>query len=439
MYTRVVWQMIHPVLCSNKVIVVAEDWPCWLGCLLAVNKPVQAAFVTKEMAAIFPQQAHWLSRLSDFEAMTDVLDEWQHCVILGAGSHAFQHLITPKLRRHVGPFIFANNMVFTGRQKYDLDRLYRSWETHDVPLGLESVTVQHADFGGVTSAAHVLSFRGVARSIFTPTAPLPRTLHHVLCDTTQTALQEIVVPSPLFDPQPRSPIYVDGLMQREGLFDVSRPTAHIACPSVFKASGWGRRGLSATETLRAFDVSPLMDKVLMPHRRARTLLQQSITPLIVTAICRNLWSTGGDARGASAEPASTDEDLPSDAKEMDEDKEGYEGNELEGKEDTSELEDKGYGRNEVEGKEGTSELEDKGKNDGTGEQEENNRKMALNQDQELFKAIKKAHDLAKAVKSDDSEVPKHLWDVAVCRGPPSLEQAKALSTLRVFMLRIYRK
>ena len=147
----------------------------------------------------------------------------------------------------------------------------------------------------------------------------------------------------------------------------------------------------------------------------------------------------GGARGASAEPASTDEDLPNDAKGMDKDKEGYEGNEVEGKEDTSELEDNGYGGNEVEGKEGTSELEDKGKNDDTGEQEENNREMVLNQDQELFKAIKKAHDLAKAVKSDDAEVPKHLWDVAVCRGPPSLEQAKALSTLRVFMLRIYRK
>ncbi|KAL3826345.1 hypothetical protein ACHAXA_003669 [Cyclostephanos tholiformis] len=68
-------------------------------------------------------------------------------------------------------------------------------------------------------------------------------------------------------------------------------------------------------------------------------------------------------------------------------------------------------------------------NEGDGEIEED----------EVLKAIKKAHDLAKAVKSDDAEVPKHLWDIVVCRGPPSPEHAKALSTLRLFMMRIYRK
>ena len=168
--------MIHPVVCSNKVIIVAENWPCWLGCLLAVNTPVQAAFVTKEMVSVFPEYSHWLSKLSDFEAMSVVPDDWQDYVILGSGSHEFLRLIMPKLRHHAGPFIFANDMVFTGRRQYDLDRLYRSWITHDITLGLESVVVRHAEFGGVTSAFHVVSFRSVTRSVFTPTAPLPRTL-----------------------------------------------------------------------------------------------------------------------------------------------------------------------------------------------------------------------------------------------------------------------
>jgi hypothetical protein len=74
---------------------------------LAVNVRVQAAFVTKKMAAVFPQQAHWLSLLTDFELMTSVPDEWQDYVILGSGLHEFLHLIMPKLRQHVGPFIFA--------------------------------------------------------------------------------------------------------------------------------------------------------------------------------------------------------------------------------------------------------------------------------------------------------------------------------------------
>ena len=122
-YTSVVWQMIHIVLCSTKVIVIAKDWSCWLGCLLAVNVPVQAAYITKEIATIFPQQAHWHSRLLEFEVMTDVPDEWQDYAILGLGSHAFLRLIMPKLQCHVDLFIFANGMVFTGRRKYDLYQL----------------------------------------------------------------------------------------------------------------------------------------------------------------------------------------------------------------------------------------------------------------------------------------------------------------------------
>jgi hypothetical protein len=89
----------------------------------------------------------------------------------------------------------------------------------------------------VTSARHMISFRGVSQDIFTPKARLPRTLWHVLSDTTADAMQEISAPTPLADPLLRAPIYVDGLMQWEGLFDLAWPTAHIACPCVFKATG----------------------------------------------------------------------------------------------------------------------------------------------------------------------------------------------------------
>ena len=53
--------------------------------------------------------------------------------------------------------------------------------------------------------------------------------------------------------------------------------------------------------------------------------------------------------------------------------------------------------------------------------------------------VKLQHDLAKAVKSDDAEVPVHLWNAKICRGPVSAEQAKSLDVLRSFLLRIYRK
>ena len=59
--------------------------------------------------------------------------------------------------------------------------------------------------------------------------------------------------------------------------------------------------------------------------------------------------------------------------------------------------------------------------------------------QDRIKIMKREHDLAKAVKSDDAEVPVHLWDSKVCRGPATLRQAASLQTLREAFLRVYRK
>lgn len=51
--------------------------------------------------------------------------------------------------------------------------------------------------------------------------------------------------------------------------------------------------------------------------------------------------------------------------------------------------------------------------------------------------IKREHDLAKAVKSDDAEVPRHLWDERIFQGPISEEQMKALGTMRRGLLKVY--
>jgi hypothetical protein len=164
--------------------------------------------------------------------------------------------------------MYANDVVFTGRCQCKLEQLYKAWAAHDSSLNLEWITVCHAEFGGVTSAKHVISFKGVKRSVFSPISPLPRTLSHVLDAALPNAVQEIPAPSPLPDPILRSPIYFDGLMRPEGLFDVMRPSANIACQSVFKATEWGCRCLSAAESLRAFDVLPAMDTALLTQRRA---------------------------------------------------------------------------------------------------------------------------------------------------------------------------
>jgi hypothetical protein len=55
----------------------------------------------------------------------------------------------------------------------------------------------------------------------------------------------------------------------------------------------------------------------------------------------------------------------------------------------------------------------------------------------LLKRVKEEHDVAKAVKSDDAEVPVHLWDCAVFGREPSEEEGKALALLRQRLMVVY--
>jgi hypothetical protein len=57
----------------------------------------------------------------------------------------------------------------------------------------------------------------------------------------------------------------------------------------------------------------------------------------------------------------------------------------------------------------------------------------------IFEKLKQEHDLAKAVKSDNAEVPVELWDQAVCKGPPSSDKKAALTTLRAYILSRYQR
>ncbi len=57
----------------------------------------------------------------------------------------------------------------------------------------------------------------------------------------------------------------------------------------------------------------------------------------------------------------------------------------------------------------------------------------------LLDKLKEEHDMAKAVKSDDARVPVHLWDKGMVGHEPTDDQKEALSMIRIFCLRVYRR
>jgi hypothetical protein len=61
------------------------------------------------------------------------------------------------------------------------------------------------------------------------------------------------------------------------------------------------------------------------------------------------------------------------------------------------------------------------------------------EDSTLFNRLKRETNLAKAVKSNNTKVPIHIWDAAGCRTDPMAIQKEALSRLQTFLLRVYRQ
>jgi hypothetical protein len=263
--------MIHPIICHHKIVVIAQDWPCWLAPALAMNLPITAVFITKAIQSLFAAREY--IPLVSIDARWEVPPDWSSYTVLASGTHEWFNFVSTKLSAHVGPFIYATDVVFRGRRPRDVLRLLDAWSNLRARQGFTLRVVRHTNFGGVLSGIHLLSFWGVDAAVFHPPPALPPILTHVVnAATPDDPSREIEFPCPIDVPILRAPIVRDGMLQLEGLFDVFEPSVPVACPCVFKASGWVQRSLSTKELLRVFDTPLDMDNFLIADRRARIVI-----------------------------------------------------------------------------------------------------------------------------------------------------------------------
>jgi len=162
----IVHQMIHPVVGTGDIVVVAQEWPCWLPVALAWGLPVTAVFVQARFCLLF---AHLMEdtvvwgTLQEWSALMQWPIDWETCTVLVSSKSDFLSVVLPKLSTHVGLLLYSTDMVFTGHHLQLVHGLYSSWShkwwlEHDLCL----VVVAHADFGGVTTAIHLIAYRGMA-------------------------------------------------------------------------------------------------------------------------------------------------------------------------------------------------------------------------------------------------------------------------------------
>ncbi len=249
--------------------------------------------------------------LSTFADMWEAPEEWNSCTVLASGSNKYLGFIRSRLMHHEGPFIYSTDLIVKNHRRRDIICLLDTWARLCKEQGLESAIISLADFGGVTSAIHIISYHHVDQLVFTPPWALPQVLAHILNAASPDAAREISEPPPLSDDVPRTPIKEGELLRQEGFLDVFGATnLQIACPCVFKLTGWAQRLLLAKEVLRAFDVPLNMDAILLKEcqeRRIGGLLFRAITPLVVTSIFRALWSK---SRGVEGDVPVIQQELP---------------------------------------------------------------------------------------------------------------------------------
>jgi hypothetical protein len=112
-------------MCPNHIVVIAQEWLCWLSALIALKLSLVVAFITKEFQSIFNVPQY--SPLSTIADMWEAPEEWNSCTVLSLGSHKYLGFVRSKLKHHEGPFIYSTNIIIKNHQKRDIIHILEAW------------------------------------------------------------------------------------------------------------------------------------------------------------------------------------------------------------------------------------------------------------------------------------------------------------------------
>jgi hypothetical protein len=227
--------------------------------------------------------------------------KWDDHVLLMSGLALFlDSVVGGKLSDHAGPIFFCLDTMFTGRQVRDVTGATRKAALGWACFGLSSKTVTHADFGGVTSASHIVGFCHINVAALCPRDPLLCTLSHVINLALRTFSREIPPLTSLSDKKPWAVINVaisstkpsEMVQHPGGLLNIIQAREDLGCRSVFNKSGWVRCPLTTSEFLRAYNVPLCMDTLLVDDNHTRNMIVRGLSLLIATLIFRDIWFVG---------------------------------------------------------------------------------------------------------------------------------------------------
>ena len=312
--------VLRPIQPSKPLVIISQGWPSWLVVALAHNIPIAAAAFPTDLHRFFKPKSNlsWQS----FESYKSAPIRSGVIGVI-SGDVIFLRSVLPFLPS-VDDCIICIEPPRGFRRSRRLQRYYASARTFMDSVHMSSARFAHADYGGATSAAHIVGFGEHIAPTIPATAPnVRRGLGHFLSVSLEGRFEERTPPAPL-DEAPASKVYhvpsssprEPGIVRREGLLPCTNQNVRILCPSVFSKKGYVVRSLSLSEALRVYSLPSTYDSLFLTsgYSVAQSLpFESAISPDILTSFAQQLWgiSIEGGSEGSVVCENSTTSDATS--------------------------------------------------------------------------------------------------------------------------------
>lgn len=394
---------LRPVRPSQPLLIVSQQWPSWLVVAQAFDLPIAGAY--------FPQSCHrYFKPNSQFPWYTTT--ELQHNPIrsgvvgLITGCSDF----IAHMRQWLPPMeqcIVCVENALRNVNPRSMQRLMNEDGRFLVSLGMSTMRVSHASYGGCTSAMHMVGFgKAVCSSSQLPRAGLNvrRSLSHFL----GVAVDGDFPPHPPPTPDTTEPTQIrvrrvgSNIVRRDGLLPCHKPDTLILCPSVFGPASTDKyivRRLTFLEALRVYSIPSTYDEALLTadlQVQQYLPFESAVSSDILTSFTQQLWGVsleGGLEGSVGGDVVSALDDTPPTGGALE--AENFE---------------------ELLGKEQDATATEEGGKERKGSVEMFTRQKVETIQIEAQDFITRAKNNMKAAKADDAEVPVHVWNDALLRG-----------------------
>ena len=171
--TSVVRGFIPTYASAPPIVILGQQWPCWLSTALSLRLQILGGFFASRFHRFFevPDTLKLTFAWSTFDQLLPFVSTTRGAALLASGSLTFLSTLELLCVGHVGTFLYAVDTPFACTRLQDATHLHRSVAMRKVHNGFDSFVVRHSNYGGATTAVHLLLLWLLSGCIIPPRLP----------------------------------------------------------------------------------------------------------------------------------------------------------------------------------------------------------------------------------------------------------------------------